>query len=69
MPEFFRAYGEILRREHDGNLEVFAALVGAVLLLLAVLIVGALFQGIARWWKRVADARPRAGSRSRRPFA
>jgi hypothetical protein len=59
LPDFFRNYGEILG-EDGATFRVFATLAGLVLLLFAWFIVGALFQGIGRWWKRShGDSRPR----------
>ena len=71
MPDFLRAYGEMLQRDHDGALGVFVVMVSAVLLLLLTVTFGAVFQGAARSWKRAHDPRrlesPRKMDRKRRP--
>jgi hypothetical protein len=63
MPDFLRAYGDMLQRDSEGASEVFVAIVGVVLLFLLTVILGAAFQGAGRSWKRAHGARWRESPR------
>lgn len=57
LPEFLRNYGNLLN-SHDGALfRTLVWLVGSVLLLVVVFTVGAVVQGVIRWWQRTAEKR------------
>jgi hypothetical protein len=59
IPDLFRSYGEILSTEDAAVFRVFVALASVVLLVLVWFIVGALLQGIGKWWKRSHGDSPR----------
>jgi hypothetical protein len=52
LPEFLRRYGELIQRENTELLRALVWLLGAFVLLFAVLCVGAVVQGFIRWWRR-----------------